>query len=296
MSLNKFNDHSESIINRHYAERTPFMLKRLLILLAFKTMMTCCAYAESSIIEVIPLVNRPASEIQPLLEPLLENTDRAIADGSNLLVKTSPTRLAKIKSIIAKLDTHLNDLIITVLQSRQATADELNMQIRAQINVPGTDLSKSTGNISGYTYQTQDRNDLDHKQTLRTQEGKPAYIKAGNTYPIQNYQSYSSGYGYSGASSSTEYVEASTGFSVTPTLSGQQVTLEIAPWSDNFETRSRIQTQEAQTTVTVNLGEWIEIGAANESKESSSGNRAQARSWQTHENKLHILIKAEKAQ
>ena len=271
------------------------MLKRLLILLVFKILLNCCAYAESNIIEVIPLVNRPASEIQPLLEPLLENTDRAIADGSNLLVKTSPARLAKIKSFIAKLDTHPNDLIITVLQSRQATADELNMQIRPQINVPGTDLSKSTGNVSGYTYQTQDRNDLDHKQTLRTQEGKPAYIKAGNTFPIQNYQSYSSGYGYSGASSSTEYVEASTGFSVTPTLSGQQVTLEIAPWSENFETRSRIQTQEAQATVTVNLGEWIEIGAVNESKE-SSGNRALARSWQTHENKLHILIKAEKAE
>jgi type II secretory pathway component GspD/PulD (secretin) len=272
------------------------MLKiALIILLVFKALLIGCAYAEDSIIEVIPLYNRPASEIEPLLGPLLENGDRVIADGANLLVKTTPSHLSEIKSFIKKLDTHLNDLVITVLQSRQTTADELNMQIRAQIHVPGNDLSKSAGNLSGYTYQTQDRNDHDTKQTIRTLEGKPAYIKTGNTYPVQNYQTYSSGYGYSGASSSTDYVEASTGFSVTPRLSGQQVTLEISPWSDNFETRSRIQTQEAQSTLTVNLGEWIEIGGADESKQ-SSGNRALARSWQTHENKLHILIKAEKAE
>ncbi len=271
------------------------MLKRLLILLVFKLLLGNCAFAEDTIIEVIPVVNRPASEIQPLLDPLLENDDRVIADGSNLLVKTTPARLAEIKSFIKKLDAHLNDLIITVLQSRQTTADELNARIRAQISIPGNNLSKSTGNLSAYTYQTQDRNDHDNLQTIRTLEGKPAYIKTGNTYPVQNYQTYSSGYGYSGVSTSTEFVEATTGFAVTPRLSGHQVTLDISPWSDNFEGRNRIQTQEVQSTVTVNLGEWIEIGGADESKQ-SSGNRALARSWQTHENKLHILIKAEKSE
>jgi type II secretory pathway component HofQ len=218
-----------------------------------------------------------------------------IADGSNLLVKTTPARLAEIKSFIKKLDTHVTDLIITVLQSRQATAEELNMRIRAKINIPGNDLSKSTGNLTGYSYQTQDRNDHDNMQTIRILEGKPAYIKTGNTYPVQNYQTYNSGYGYSGVSSSTEFVEATTGFSVTPRLSGQQVTLDISPWSDNFEARGRIQTQEVQSTLTVNLGEWIEIGGVDESQQ-GSGNRSIARSWQTQGNKLRILIKADKAE
>jgi type II secretory pathway component GspD/PulD (secretin) len=271
------------------------MLKKLVILFALKILLDSCAYADGSVIEVIPVLNRPASEIQPLLEPMLENNDRVIADGSNLLVKTAPNRLAKIKSFVKKLDTGLNNLIITVLQSRQTTAEELNANIRAQVNIPGNDLSRSTTNISGYTYQTQDRNDHDNRQTIRTIEGKPAYIKAGNSIPVQNYQSYNSGYGYSGVSSSTQYIDATTGFSVTPRLSGQQVTLDIAPWSDNFQAHGRIQTQDVQTSVTVNLGEWVEIGGSDESMQ-SSGNRPLARSWQTHDNKLHILIKAEIAE
>jgi type II secretory pathway component GspD/PulD (secretin) len=271
------------------------MLKKLVILLVMKTLFNNCAYAQESIIEVIPVLNRPASEIQPLLEPMLENSDRVIADGSNLLIKTAPKRLVKIKSFINQLDTRLTNLLITVLQSRQTTAEELNAEVRAQINIPGNNLPKSTGHIAGYTYQTQDRNDHDNMQTIRTLEGKPAFIKAGISAPVQNYQSYNSGYGYSGVSSSTEYIDATTGFAVTPRLSGQQVTLDIAPWSDNFQAHGQIQTQGAQTSVTVNLGEWIEIGGVDESMQ-SSGNRPLSRSRQTHDNKLHILIKADRAE
>ncbi|NOT13650.1 MAG: hypothetical protein HOP23_17800 [Methylococcaceae bacterium] len=261
-------------------------MKKLLLLFIYKILLSVSAFADSTVIEVIPLYNRPASEIQPLLNPLLENDDRVIADGSNLLVRTSPIRLAQIKAFINKLDTHLNDLIITVIQSRQATAEELNAQIRAQIYPSG-------GSVDGHYYQTQDRSDHDNRQTVRTLEGKPAYIKVGNTVPVQNYQSYVTGNGYAGVSSSTEFVEASTGFAVTPRLTGQQVILDITPWSENFETRNRIQGQQVQTTLTANLGEWVGIGGIEQSMQGGS-NQPLARSWQTHDNRMHVLIKVEK--
>jgi hypothetical protein len=56
-------------------------------------------FATESIIEVIPLYNRPATEIQPLLTPMLDSTDRVIADGSNLIVRTTPDRLNLKKSV-----------------------------------------------------------------------------------------------------------------------------------------------------------------------------------------------------
>jgi type II secretory pathway component GspD/PulD (secretin) len=270
------------------------MLKRLFILVVFKILFNSCAYAEEAIIEVIPLYNRPASEIQPLLEPLLENGGRVIADGSNLLVRTTPARLAEIKSFIKKLDTRLNNLLITVLQSRQATADELNAQIRARLRIPGHDLSKTTGKITGYYYQTQDQSAKDNLQTIRTLEGNPAYIKTGNTYPVQIFQTYNSGYGYSGVSSSTEFIEATTGFAVTPRLSGQQVILDVSPWSDTFNAQGQIRTQEVQSILKVNLGEWVELGGVDENTQ-SSGNRTLARSWQTNDSRLRILIKVDKS-
>lgn len=52
--------------------------------------------AGEPVMEVIPLANRPAAEILPLLAPLLDGEDRVVDNGSNLIVRTSPERLANI--------------------------------------------------------------------------------------------------------------------------------------------------------------------------------------------------------
>ena len=125
---------------------------------------------------------------------MLENTDRVIADGYNLIVKTTPDRLNAIKNFINTLDTRLQNLVITVIQSRQTSAEQLNAAARVNLNAPIDDLSKSSG-ITGYSGQSQNQNTNENIQTIRTLEGNTAYIKAGNTYPIQNVQIYNSGYG-----------------------------------------------------------------------------------------------------
>ena len=271
-----------------------FTLKRKLLSLIFITLLNNISFAAETMIEVIPLYNRPASEIQPLLSPLLEDTDRVIADGSNLIVKTTPERLEEIKMFIDNLDTPLNNLIITVIQSRHTTAEELNAAARGNLNIPIDDLSKSRGRITGHYDQTQNQSSNESTQTIRTMEGNTAYIKAGNTYPIQNVQIYNSGYGYPAVSTSTEFIDATTGFAVTPRLAGQQAILDVSPWSDNVNARGQIETRNAQSTIRVNLGEWVELGGSDEnSQHSTNGNLATIR--QTNQNKLRILVKVEKA-
>lgn len=253
-------------------------------LLIFITLLHNISLAAETAIEVIPLFNRPASEIQALLSPLLEESDRVIADGSNLLVKTRPERLAEIIMFIDKLDTPLNNLIITVVQSRHATAEELNVAAGV----------KSTGTISGHFYQTQDPSSNESTQTIRTMEGKPAHISVGKTYPIQNLQVYNYGYGYPAVSSSTEFIDATTGFAVTPRLVEQQVILDVSPWSDNYNAQGQVETRNAQSTIKVNLGEWVELGGSDQNSHSSS-NGTLATIRQTNQNKVRILVKVDKA-
>ncbi|MGZ8193783.1 MAG: hypothetical protein ACXWTW_09560, partial [Methylobacter sp.] len=124
-------------------------------------------------------------------------------------------------------------------------------------------------------------------------EGNTAYIKAGNKYPITTTQTYYSGYGYPDVSTNTEFIDATTGFAVTPRLAGEQAVLDISPWSDRINTRNQIQTQNAQSTLRINLGEWIELGGIDENSQ-SSGNRNFSRIWQTGESTLRILIKVDK--
>jgi type II secretory pathway component GspD/PulD (secretin) len=269
-------------------------MKKKLLLLIVITLLGPISFAEESIIEVIPLFNRPASEIQVLLSPLLEDTDRVIADGANLLVKTTPERLADIVMSIDKLDIPLNNLIITIIQSRHTTAEELNAAAKVTLNVPRKGRLKSSGSITGHYYQTEGQNSKESTQTIRVLEGNTAHITAGNTYPIQNVQIYNSGYGYPAISTTTEFINTTTGFAVTPRLAEQQVILDVSPWSESFNRQGQLETRNAQSTIRINLGEWVELGGIDENSHSSiNGKLATIR--QTNQNRLHILVKVDKA-
>lgn len=263
-------------------------------LLPIMLLFSFLAFAEESIIEVIPVYNRPASEIQPLLSPLLEGTDQVRADGSNLLVKTTPERLANIQDFVKQLDARQNNFMITVVQSRQTTAAELNAALRARLAIDNNRPANSQIEMMGHIYQTQDNDTNESKQMLRTMEGQAAYIKTGKIVPLQNTQIYQNSYGGVGISTTNQMQEASTGFMVTPRLSGQQVTLDVAPWSDNVNNQGYIETQGAQTVLRVNLGEWVELGGVNEASQyNSTGSPVTIR--QTNDNQLHILVKVDKA-
>ncbi len=262
-------------------------MKKLLALI-FMTLLNSSVFADNTVIEVIPLSNRPAFEIVPLLAQLLGNTAQLVDNGSNLLVKTTPDRLAEIKSIVKQLDVRQSNLVITVLQSRLTTADELNAAARIQLNVPADDPSRSGGRVIGHVYQTQARDTDQNTQTVRTMEGVPAQIKVGNVYPRQNFSGYGYGYG-----STTEYTEATTGFVVTPRLTGQQVILSVSPWSDKINSQGQIQTQSAQSTIRINLGEWVELGGVG-ANTTSNTNSALVNTRQIDKNQMHILVKVDR--
>lgn len=254
----------------------------ILLTLIFITLLNGSTFAADTIIEVIPLVNRPASEILPLLSPLVDNDTQLIDNGSNMLVKTAPYRMVEIRAIIKQLDVRQSNLLITVIQSNQTSADELNAAASARLNIPVTDPSKSGGQIFGHIYQTQDKYSDQNTQTIRTLEGVPARIKIGNAYPRQNFSVY-------GYPTTTEFTEATTGFEVIPRLVGQQVILSVAPWSDKMNGRGQIETQNAQATIRINLGVWVDLGGVNENINSTAAN-----TYQIDKNQMHILVKVDR--
>jgi hypothetical protein len=89
-------------------------------------------------------------------------------------------------------------------------------------------------------------------------------------------------------------IEASTGFAVTPRLTGNQVTLDIEPWSDTFQRNGHIETQSAHTTLRANLGEWVEL-AGNADTEQSANRGFNSFNHSTRQNVLRILIKVDQA-
>lgn len=228
-------------------------------------------------LDVIVLKHRPASELIPLLSPLFDNQVSLIDGGSNLLVKSAPDQLAQIKSLIQQLDVSPSNLIISVVQSRQITADELNA-------VGRNDTQAAGENNLGHLYYTQDKSADEGIQSIRTVDGESAHIKIGNIYNRQNFS-------YLGFSN-TELIEVTSGFVVIPHLLGNQVTLGVAPWSDSMRNNTgQIQTRQAQTTIRMNLGEWVEIGNASEIRVAEHSDMI---TRQIDKEQVHILVKVER--
>jgi len=239
------------------------------------------ASADNSDIQIVPISNRPASEIIALLTPLLDNSVQLVDNGTSLLVKAAPDQLKDVKALIQKLDVRQTNLKVSVMESQQVTADQLNMAA----GIVSSDPRKSNSNVAHF-YQTQAQGDDEATHVVRTLEGVPAFIKVGQSNPQQNFSAY-------GYPTTTQYKETSTGFSVTPRLVGSQVLLNVSPWSETMNGQGQIKAQQAQSTLRINLGEWVELGGEGQNP---SGNMS-GTSMDTREidkNTQHVLIKVDR--
>jgi len=267
------------------------MLKKILLLLAL--VFSSSSIANELMMEVIPLNNRLASDLQSLISPLLEESEQIIASRSSLIIRATPPRQKEIKKLIDQLDTRLDSLTITVIQSKTQNAQSLNASAGIRLNYPASRQRNSSSRIRGRFGNTNNVNDSNSRQQIQTLDGKSAYIKTGKIHPVENTQLYYSEYGRPIISSNTQLIEASTGFLVTPRLSGKQVTLEVTPWSDKMNNDGAISTQSGHSTLRVNLGQWVEIGGVDQhSQQSSTGTLSHA--YSTANQSTKILIKVDK--
>ncbi|MFK5950887.1 MAG: type II and III secretion system protein [Methylococcales bacterium] len=269
------------------------MFKILLIFLV--TFYSAVNIADEQIIKVLPLHNRLASDIQSIIGPILENSERVIPNRSSLIIKATAARQKELKKLIEQLDRRLNNLTITVIQSRSKTADSLNASAYIKSSSPSQNRKKVSTSLQGYFADTERLNHAENQQKIQTLDGKSAFIKTGKIHPINNISFYQSSNGYSAITKDTQYIDVSTGFLVTPHLSGKQVTLDITPWSDQIKNNGEISYQHSHTTIRVNLGEWIEIGSVNEQSQTAS-NRNLSLSYSTSQKKNRILLKVDKTQ
>ncbi len=266
-------------------------MPKLFFLLLFFFGLPC--FADNLVMEVVPLNNRFASDLQPLISPFLEDQERVIANRSNLIIKATPFRQKEIRKLIDQLDTRLSNLTITVIQSKNESAQSLNASANIRLGFPARNRSQFSTSLRGRFANTEDLNQSDSQQQIQTLDGKPAFIKIGKIHPVENISFYHSDYGYPVFSKNTEFIEASTGFRVTARVSGKQVTLDILPWSDEMTNNGVLSTQSGHTTIRVNLGQWVEIGGVDQQSQRSSYGTL-SRAYSTENKSMKILIKVEK--
>lgn len=198
--------------------------------------------ASAQELQIIELRHRLADEVLPILQPLLEEGGVLTGVDGLLFVRTSPANLEQIRAAVAAIDRTPRQLLITVGQDTSGSA--------TSAGASGTVVIGNDSNTSLRVGGGSQRVGLRNVSSIRTLEGNETYIAVGQSAP---------------------YREADTGFYAIARVSGNTVTLEVSPRQQRFAGRGGVvEGGGATSTVSVPLGEWIELGAVRETTSSST--------------------------
>jgi hypothetical protein len=270
------------------------------LLIPLLSLLLLCGSAQADSIESIQLHNRPAAEVIPIIQPMLDAGGSVTGQGFQLFVRSSEQNLAQIRQLVETLDTAARQLLISVFQGSERDLRALAMSGGFRYQDDNADISVGSGGrpprgaaVSGSVLSTRGRLSDNPIHQVRVSEGNPGYIETGASIPYFAGSTWLGGH-RPVVEAGVEYKDVTTGFYVLPRLHGEQVTMQISPHKDALS-RSRsgaIDTQRASTTVTGPLGEWIPIGGVTDQTRRSSDSIGSHLSTQSRTNDS-IWIKAD---
>jgi type II secretory pathway component GspD/PulD (secretin) len=228
-------------------------VRYLLVLLLFAV--APIGQAGEQQMEILTLQHRLASELLPVLQPLVDKEGVITAKDNQLIIRSSPGNLVELKMLVRKLDNPPRRLLIEVRQPQSGSTEALQAGVSGHATLP-----EGSGQITLRTSGTTSRDTTATGQKIQVLEGHPALIKTGKQIPMAR-QQLRNGHR---VETVIEQVDVSTGFKVIPRLTDDTVLLEIMPFSASQASGGGgiINKQEANTTISGKLGEWLEIGGA----------------------------------
>ena len=277
------------------------MICRVRLFLVLALLLAFAAQANS--LTTIQLKSRTAEEIIPVVEPMLGPGEVITGRGFKIFLRSSPETLQQVREMIDALDVAAKMLRISVFQGSARELETLrisgNLEIESGnasvgIGTPQTGGAGSIGVDSGNARAGVDMSGTSVREAhgpvhqLRIAEGSEGFIETGARIP------YFSGAGRNRQSPTVEFQDATTGFYVLPRLHGDSVTLRINPFKRSARDNQggSIEVQQADTTITGPLGEWLELGGASEQFERSESGIA-SRSSASGSSESSIWIRAD---
>jgi len=244
------------------------------------------SFARADSLETIQLNHRMAEDLLPILQPLVPAGSVITGTGDVLLVRTDEATLRQLREVIASLDRAPRQLLITVGQVTNSRDGGTSVRgsgtigsgdVQVGVNqLPRPDAGGQVVVRSGAT-----SGDLSNVASVRALEGYETYIAIGQSHPYTSTTVTGGGFYPPVVSQTTAFRDVLSGFYATPRVNGDRVTLEISPQQQRLIGRNRgaqasVATGSATTTVSGQLGEWIEIGGV---AETSGGSNTGLVTW-----------------
>lgn len=256
-------------------------------------------------LEVIPLKNRMVEEVVPIIRSLLGHNETVTGMRQQLIVRASPAKLQEIKSLLEKIDGQLKNLRITVKQGLRSRLDEREREVSGEVPIgnsgrviisPGEKggvVVEGKAGIGAVRGRISDRESFLYEmntQVVTTLEGNPATIYIGQQVPFKETERFRTGRTIT-EFESTQFKDVRTGFRVLPRIRDDQVVLEISPQQSRI-VNGNIETTGLNTVIRGQVGEWIELGGLNQSRD-ERGSGIASRNTSRKVEKRSVFIKVE---
>jgi hypothetical protein len=262
------------------------MLKKILNLwvIALFYAVTASAYE----LEMISLKHRSVDELLPVIRPLLDQDEMVSGMNNQLILRASPRNIEQIRRLLLSIDTMPRSLKITVKQNVDGDTAARLMEISGRMG-----RVEIGGQRGVHIVSTRTLEDDKNTQQLTVLEGHRARVSNGQSVPVE--QRVQTAWG---TQTVTRYQSVESGFYVLPRIHGEMVTLEISAQNDAFVQNQgaaaypATRIQQASTTLSGRLGEWIDAGGTIVQSESENSGILSRSNSQRHERST-MLIKVD---
>jgi len=234
-------------------------MKKLLFALM---MMSFSAFAETEF-KIITLQHLFASDLLPIVEPMVGADGAANGMNNQLIVRATPDRMREIEAIVAKLDVARVNRKITVKASNNVQTQQERTEASGAVNVGKVTVASDRRAAPNTGRVELDRNSSNSTQNsnqfVSVLDGERAFIRVGQSVLFtQEWVTITRRYVQ--IDRTTDWQEIATGFAVRPRTVGNQVELEITPRIAKLNSSGYIDFEDLKTTLRVNLGDWVDIG------------------------------------
>ncbi|HSI43748.1 MAG TPA: secretin N-terminal domain-containing protein [Methylotenera sp.] len=225
--------------------------------------------------KIITLQHRFAEDLLPTIQPIVGNEGTVSGIQNQLIIRTTPERMAEIEQLVATLDVERQNLRITVSHQNNLQSQNRDISVQGKKRIGNVEIGttrfprNSREGVQIGLDDSQNSSISSGNQFINVSDGGSAFIKVGQAVPFtQEWITLTRR--YTTVQRTTDFVDVSTGFAVRPRSIGNQVELEITPRIAKLNQSGMIDFQELSTVVTVSKGEWIDIGGIMQQKDDVS--------------------------
>jgi type II secretory pathway component GspD/PulD (secretin) len=217
-------------------------------------------------VAVVRVQYRRAAELVPVVQSMLSaGGSVTVSQRTNsLVIVDTPEAIQRVYAYLERFDRPAEQVRIHVRFHMQGDQQERTLEARGRVSSQDMTLATGGRQKDGLDLAVEDRRrrqQNDSEAFVVAMSGSPALIRTGRQVPYR--QSSAFFRRHAPHDRAVVWQNAESGFEVTPTVVGDTVRLTIVPrivYDDRQDAVVRFL--DAQTELTVPIGQWVEIGGA----------------------------------